>query len=557
MKTYSSLAVVLFCLCLLWTQVCSFSIPRQATKTSALRSALTEESNVISPTYLAVHNETVTFPPYHDLMQLRPGEYVTSKMLTVSGSDGHSHDFCVKLYPRGGGHASTHSVLRSNQKSGFGMSYKVLPMFGNKQDEKVGVYLQFLPKTESDSVDASFGLRLKGKQSEGRRFDVEWRAGMRFVSLDRSKLKEGQANDFGAHLMQTPLLESFAGADEITVNGDRETINGEPMELHVEIYIHAKPAKKERNSDKEDGGFGLLRLHDIREGPAGHDAELARAGRIVVPILRRLSQRQRMFQQGVYPGVEYRILRVIDPDTKKDVFYSQPSANYELKPIYPLVDQLERPWPVRVNERDIPKLYTRNMYNAVSAIGSLITAFSGLLTAFLASQAVSLFFIPSRSMEPTLQVGDVLLVDKVTPRLFQNNQVGDVVLFQPPTKLQEIVAKSGGRLAKRDLFVKRITAVPGDKVSVDKYGAVQVNGEAPPGRRDLCTAEPLRLIEQYIEPMSYQVEDGNVFLQGDCESVSIDSRVWQELPNENIIGKPLVRLWPLSRFGLVASLPEE
>jgi len=267
-----------------------------------------------------------------------------------------------------------------------------------------------------------------------------------------------------------------------------------------------------------------------------------------------------MFQMGAYPGVEYRILRIIDPKTDQDLFYSRPGADYELKPIYPLVSELERPWPVRVNENDIPRLFTPTMYNTVSAIGSLFTAGTGLLFAFVVSLAVSLFFIPSRSMDPTLLVGDVILVNKVTPRvaslLGQPPKPGDIVLFHPPDKLQEIVKKAGGRaVSDRDLFVKRVAAKAGDEVSVDKQGNVRINGKPDTGNRNLCTAEPLRLIERYIEPSSYIVPKGNVLVLGDCGSVSVDSRVWGPLSTSEIVGRPIVRLWPTPRFGEIPALP--
>jgi signal peptidase I len=276
-------------------------------------------------------------------------------------------------------------------------------------------------------------------------------------------------------------------------------------------------------------------------------------GKIVVPVLSGLSQRPKMFEQGTYPGVEYRILRILKDGQER--FTSCPGAQYELKPVYPLVPQLERQWPIRVKEEDIPKLYTPSMYNALSAFGSLFLAASGLFTAFLLSQAISLFFIPSKSMEPTLSVGDVLLVEKVSSRLGQSsrNKVGDIVLFSPPNKLQQIVASNGGNLSSRDLFVKRIAASAGDKVSVYKDGKVEINDEnVVDGRRDLCEAEPLRLIEKYIEPSEDNVvEPKKVFVMGDCSSVSVDSRVWGSLESRNIIGRPIVRLWPLNRFGKV------
>ena len=164
---------------------------------------------------------------------------------------------------------------------------------------------------------------------------------------------------------------------------------------------------------------------------------------------------------------------------------------------------------------------------------------------------------PPNPWIPTLQVGDVLLVEKVTPRLSNNynNKVGDMVLFAPPPRLREIVSSSGGKqLSDRDLFVKRIAARPGDVVTVDPTGAVQINDATPPFGRDLCDTEPLKLIERYIQPVESQsVGKGKVFVLGDCGSVSVDSRVWGSLDTTNIKGKPIIRIWPLLRFGNIPS----
>ena len=434
------------------------------------------------------------------------------------------------------------------------MSYKMLPFF-TKPVDRVGMYLQYLPETTDEIVDATFCLRLKGR----RKFDVEWRAGMRFVHKTKSNLAEGLANDFGAHFMQTQVLQDFLGL--ANDNLDDPT----PIQAHIQVTIHnssmeflqdtnpntyggSSPSlREEMKQQKKDysksffGAFG----DDIRTppptSPFEHNSDLVRVGRIVVPILTRLSQRPKLFQLGAYPGVEYRILRILWKGQER--FTSCPGAEYELKPIYPLVQQLERPWPVTVNEQDIPKMYTPNMYNAVSALGSLLTAVVGLATAYIISQAVSIFFIPSRSMDPTLQVGDVLLVDKVTPRLFhQQQRVGDVVLFSPPSKLRDIVAANGGTLTPRDLFVKRIAAESGDVVAVDATGKTLVNQMAVVGDRDLCqSARRREWIEQYVQPKDQIVLKEEVFVLGDCSSVSIDSRVWGPLDGNEIVGKPIIR----------------
>jgi len=159
-------------------------------------------------------------------------------------------------------------------------------------------------------------------------------------------------------------------------------------------------------------------------------------------------------------------------------------------------------------------------------------------------------------MDPTLQVGDVLLVDKFSPRILRHlsmNKVNDIILFSPPSKLQEIVTKNGGKLKSRDLFIKRVAATSGDKVTVYNDGEVEINDEnVVNGRRDLCEAEPLRLIEKYIQHSKDEIINSNeIFVMGDCSSVSIDSRVWGPLDRKNIRGRPILRLWPLSRFGRV------
>lgn len=511
-------------------------------------SSSSSSSNAATSNYLGQYNDTLSFPPYHELMQLKQGECLVSEPFAVTTIDTETFRFCVKLYPRGGGHKASHVLGTKRQKSGFGMSYKVLPIFG-AEEEKVGIYLQYLHKEGQGSVDASFGLRLMGRQVSGRRFDLEWRSGMRFVAEGEGKLAEGTANDFGAHLMQTILLSDFLGDDE-------------PLSVQVSVILHERPLQVttgngENLEPKLPGSFGNLELvpRDIRGRKDSHDMEQVRVGRVVVPILQRLEQRPRLFELGAYPGVEYRILRIVDPETEQDLFYSRPGADYELKPIYPLVSQLERAWPVRVNEREIPSLLTPVMYNAVSAAGSLFTAITGLLAAFVISQAVSLFFIPSRSMDPTLQIGDVLLVDKVTPRLLHNHHVGHVVLFHPPDKLQDIVSRSGGKVTDRDLFVKRVAAEPGDSLTIEQSGAVKVNGKDTGGNRDLCAVEGSRLIQQYIQPTTTVIGKNEVGVLGDCSAVSIDSRVWGPLPTTDIVGRPLVRLWPLDRFGGIPDLP--
>jgi len=510
-------------------------------------------------------NVTLSFPPFYNLVDVRPGEFIASEAFSCcapgdnieSCEEGRDdmvsglarHQFRVKFFPRG----------RDGEK-------KIPSILQSSPQEVVGLYLQYLglegSNNGNDAVNATFALRLKGQQRQ-QRFDIEWRAGMRFVSdLKDSNLNQGDANEFGFPLMQTLLLSEFVGIDS------NQMLEPKPILVEVEVLIHNTAIEEtipQSSPQSTNSKIDVMALpdtpfsEDIRRRKDGqtysHDTERVRVGKIVVPVLSRLSQRPQMFERGTYPGVEYRILRILKNDQER--FTSCPEAIYELKPVYPLVGQLERQWPIAVNEKDIPRLYSPSMYNILSVVGSLLTASAALFTAFLLSQAISFFYIPSKSMDPTLRVGDVLLVDKFSSksslRQSSQNKVGDIVLFSPPSELRQIVARNGGNLNSRDLFVKRIAASTGDKVTVFKDGKVEVNNEnIVDGQRDLCEAEPLRLIEKYIQPIEDKLVDSEeVFVMGDCSSVSVDSRVWGPLETKNIVGRPILRLWPLDRFGKV------
>jgi len=502
-----------------------------------------------------LHNHTVTFPNYLELTAVPRGDFVASDPWTVTcSSSGEEYTFRLLLVPRGQGAPESTSQIRTASP---------LHNYDAARDN-VGLYLQYLPHQKpEDTVDVTFNIRIKGNQqnNNGPKFDVDWTTGMRFSSTENVDLKNGLANDFGAYMMQSRLLEHFMGGDQA---------KNEPMQVQVSLKIHPPPPTIiDHDQQSPATRNNPLTLSDIRQIDQQtsiheqHNATNVRVGMVIVPVLSKLSQRPRLFQAGAYPGVEYRLMRILDPQTQQDIFSSVPGAYYDLKPIYPLVPRLERPWPIRINERDLPKLVTSIQYNVIYAVGSLLTAVTGLMSAFIFSQLVSLFFIPSKSMDPTFEVGDVLVVEKITPRIMNKinhatPKVGDVVLFHPNDKLQEIVQSSGGRISNRDLFVKRVAARPGDSISVDKAGSVtSINGQRQNNeQRNFCEEEPLKLIERFIEPVDNQViPEGQVFVLGGCSSVSVDSRVWGPLSNDNIVGRPVIRIWPLSRWGTVPALP--
>jgi signal peptidase I len=145
-------------------------------------------------------------------------------------------------------------------------------------------------------------------------------------------------------------------------------------------------------------------------------------------------------------------------------------------------------------------------------------------------------YIPSESMFPTLEIGDRLIVEKVSYR-FGDIHHGDIVVFQPPPQLQ----KQGYQI--NQAFIKRAIGLPGDTVAV-KDGTVYVNNQP--------------LTENYIaQPPQYNltpvtVPESTIFVMGDNRNNSNDSHIWGFLPENNVLGHAVFRFWPLSRIGKVS-----
>ncbi|EKQ70511.1 signal peptidase I [Leptolyngbyaceae cyanobacterium JSC-12] len=159
-------------------------------------------------------------------------------------------------------------------------------------------------------------------------------------------------------------------------------------------------------------------------------------------------------------------------------------------------------------------------------------------------------YIPSRSMVPTLQVNDRLIVDKVSYH-FKNPQRGDIVVFMPPDEAGVVCTgprnPGSSPSSSKDAYIKRIIALPGEKFEI-RQGQVYVNDQ------------PLR--ENYLDDVpEYQygpriVAENSYLVLGDNRNNSCDSRYWGFVPRENIIGRAVARFWPLDRLGGITPEPE-
>ncbi|TVP67390.1 MAG: signal peptidase I [Leptolyngbya sp. LCM1.Bin17] len=144
-------------------------------------------------------------------------------------------------------------------------------------------------------------------------------------------------------------------------------------------------------------------------------------------------------------------------------------------------------------------------------------------------------YIPSNSMDPTLHIGDRLIVDKISYR-WQSPHRGDIIVFRPPSQLTQLGYGDG------QAFIKRVIGEPGQTIQVT-HGQVLVNSNP--------------LTEPYLlEPPSYEmgavtIPPDYLFVMGDNRNDSNDSHIWGVLPQTNIIGRAWLRFWPLDRLGPV------
>ena len=172
-----------------------------------------------------------------------------------------------------------------------------------------------------------------------------------------------------------------------------------------------------------------------------------------------------------------------------------------------------------------------------------------VIVMFLKGSAVEANQIVSSSMTPTLLEGDFILVNKfkyglhlpfINKMLFtwSKPERGDVVTFMPPSSLGS---------ARGKVFIKRIIAVPGDRVQIIK-SMLFINGKQAPTQPFSSRKHVYKewiggkehTIMKYDEDSSFgpvTVPEGYVFAVGDNRDNSHDSRAWGPLPIENIQGK--------------------
>ena len=190
---------------------------------------------------------------------------------------------------------------------------------------------------------------------------------------------------------------------------------------------------------------------------------------------------------------------------------------------------------------------------------AVLVAVALIIAILIKTFLIQAFYIPSPSMMPTLQHGDRILVCRICTRVF-GIHYGDVVVFASPhpTNLSSrgelggalhwLVQALGVAQPDNPDYVKRVIGLPGDTIEI-RAGQLFRNGES--------VAEP------YLDPPTdtrpygpVSVPAGMLLVLGDNRTDSGDSRFQPPVglgwvPEDVVIGTAFVRVWPLSRWGVV------
>jgi signal peptidase I len=214
-------------------------------------------------------------------------------------------------------------------------------------------------------------------------------------------------------------------------------------------------------------------------------------------------------------------------------------------------------WPAVIPEADgpapveEPPAKPRSLLRELPLLLGVAFVIAFLVKTFVAQA----FFIPSESMVHTLEVGDRVLVSRVSYQLHEPRR-GDIVVFSSPFETEgsgdnrslpsrvvhTVLESVGLRQPSTEDFIKRVIGLPGETVE-GKNGKIFINGR--------------QLVEPYLadEPVGdfppKTIPSGQLWVMGDNRNRSSDSRVFGPIKESKIVGRAILRIWPPNRLGFL------
>jgi signal peptidase I len=139
------------------------------------------------------------------------------------------------------------------------------------------------------------------------------------------------------------------------------------------------------------------------------------------------------------------------------------------------------------------------------------------------------FIVKGQSMEPNFEDGDYLIIDEITYRLRPPKR-GEVVVFKNP-------------MNERQRFIKRIIGLPGETVMVENGKIYISNGE-----KKLLNETNYLPVSFTLGEIEITLGKDEYFVLGDNRQFSLDSRRFGPIKKKEIVGRVLLRLWPIYSF---------
>ncbi|HEY1443459.1 MAG TPA: signal peptidase I [Acidimicrobiales bacterium] len=174
-----------------------------------------------------------------------------------------------------------------------------------------------------------------------------------------------------------------------------------------------------------------------------------------------------------------------------------------------------------------------------------VVAVALVVALLLRTYVIATYSIPSGSMEPTLQVGDRIVVNKLSYHLHGIDRSDIIVFSTPPNE-----DCAGPPVAD---LVKRVIGLPGETIALSG-GNVVLDGRVlrepwlPASERGRTYPGPSPAPYSLHHP--FRIPEGDVYVMGDNRTLSCDSRYWGPIKKSTIVGKVDLRIWPLSRLGI-------
>ncbi|MFD0394924.1 signal peptidase I [Streptomyces nogalater] len=210
-----------------------------------------------------------------------------------------------------------------------------------------------------------------------------------------------------------------------------------------------------------------------------------------------------------------------------------------------------------------PPRQSRSFWKELPILVGIALVLALLIKTFL----VQAFSIPSDSMQNTLQQGDRVLVDKLTPWFGSEPERGEVVVFHDPDNwlageptptpnpVQKVLSWIGlmPSAEEKDL-IKRVVGVGGDTVECKNSGPLKVNGKALDEPYVYPGNTPCSVDDQGGQ-FKVKVPQGYIWVMGDHRQNSRDSRYNQSdrnhgmVPVDKVVGRAIVKAWPINRWG--------